>query len=220
MATGHPLPSDPPIDRETPAGHVGMHAHPPPGSGEIAPDPALPTDPTEGRGRAKGHSQPVPYAWVAILTRSANARLSLCGTVRQLDAPSMTMGISSIPIGGPSASTGSALADATTRTTLSDTSAQAAGPLNTGPNNVLSRSLHNLLIRRNAALTPYIPDHWHSELLASGLLARYPMIPSSLVYGFEAGIPRILQTFAPPNHPSLTLLTTPIPYPSIFDVVD
>jgi len=65
-----------------------------------------------------------------------------------------------------------------------------------------SAHLHSLLIRRNAALTPYIPNHWHSELLASGLLARYPTIPVSLIYGFEAGIPRILQTFAPPNHPS------------------
>jgi hypothetical protein len=29
------------------------------------------------------------------------------------------------------------------------------------------------------------------------------MIPRSLVYGFEAGIPHISQTFIPPNHPSL-----------------
>ena len=110
-------------------------------------------------------------------------------------------GISSIPTEGPSASTGSALVDATTRITLSNTSAQAVGLPDMEPNNVLSC---NLLICRNAALTPYIPDHWHSGLLASGLLACYPMIPTSLVYGFEAGIPRILQTFTPPNHPSLS----------------
>ena len=112
------------------------------------------------------------------------------------------MGNSPTLTGGPSASTGSAPVDATTKITLSDTSAQAVDLPNTGPNSALSRNLRSLLIRRNAALTPYIPDHWHSELLASGLLAHYPMIPTSLGYGFEAGIPRILQTFTPPNHPS------------------
>ena len=72
--------------------------------------------------------------------------------------------------------------------TLSNTNAQAAGPPDMGPNTALSCSL---LICRNAALTPYIPDHQHSELLASGLLACFPMIPHSLVYSFEAGIPHI-----------------------------
>ena len=68
-----------------------------------------------------------------------------------------------------------------------------------------SALVHNLLIRRNAALMPYIPDHWHSELLAASLLAHYPTIPRSLIYGFEAGILYISQTFTPPNH--LSLLT-------------
>jgi hypothetical protein len=83
--------------------------------------------------------------------------------------------------------------------TPSAMSAPGVDPPGTAPSTAL---LRKLLIRRNAALTPYIPDHRHSELLAFGLLARYPMIPSSLVYGFEAGIPRISQTFTPPNHPS------------------
>ncbi|KAM6502788.1 hypothetical protein JOM56_002765 [Amanita muscaria] len=63
--------------------------------------------------------------------------------------------------GGPSALTGSALVDATTGITLSGMNAQAVALPNTGPNNALSHNLHNLLIRRNAALTPYIPDHWY-----------------------------------------------------------
>lgn len=102
--------------------------------------------------------------------------------------------------GNLSVSTGSALKDVLTMTTLSGMNALAVGLPDVEPNVAL---LHNLLICRNAALTPYIPSHWHSELLTSGLLACYPMIPRSLVYGFEAGIPHISQTFIPPNHPSL-----------------
>jgi hypothetical protein len=102
--------------------------------------------------------------------------------------------------GNLSVSTGGALKDVLATTTPSSMNAPAVGLPDMEPNIALS---HNLLICRNAALTLYIPSHWHSELLTSGLLARYPMIPRSLVYGFEAGIPHISQTFIPPNHPSL-----------------
>lgn len=110
------------------------------------------------------------------------------------------MDSSSTPTGSSSASTGSAWEGAPTTTTPSGTSALVVGLRDMERKSALA---HNLLIRRNAALTPYIPDHWHSELLAAGLLARYPTIPRSLIYGFEAGIPYISQTFTPPNHPSL-----------------
>ncbi|KAF8624454.1 hypothetical protein AX15_005866 [Amanita polypyramis BW_CC] len=135
-----------------------------------------------------------------IPTKSASVEPSPYGMVRnQLDAAKTTKANSLIPTGGPSASTGSAPQVVTAAATPNNISAQAVGPLSMEPNGAL---WHNLLTRRNKALTPYTPGHWHSELITSGLLARYPTIPTSLVYGFEAGIPRILQTFIPPNHPS------------------
>jgi len=58
--------------------------------------------------------------------------------------------------------------------------------------------------RRKKALTPYIVENWEQDLLATGLIHRYPSIPSSLSSGFDAGIPSLSQTYTPANHPSTT----------------
>ncbi|KAK2460459.1 hypothetical protein APHAL10511_007506 [Amanita phalloides] len=108
---------------------------------------------------------------------------------------------SSIHTGNQSAWTGSTPEAVAERTTWKAMSAQGVVHPGTEPSNALS---HRLLTCRNEAVTPYIPDLWYKDLLESGLLACYPTIPNSLVYGFEAGIPCIEQTFTPPNHPSLS----------------
>lgn len=66
----------------------------------------------------------------------------------------------------------------------------------------IARSL-SLAQRRNEAVTPYLHDNWYQLLVSTGLISRYPIIPHSLIYGFDAGICTISQTFTPPNHPSL-----------------
>jgi hypothetical protein len=64
--------------------------------------------------------------------------------------------------------------------------------------------LRNALeLRRSQALTPYRVEAWESFLYISNLSAKYPTLISSLLKGFDAGIPPILSTYAPPNSPSL-----------------
>ena len=63
--------------------------------------------------------------------------------------------------------------------------------------------LRNALeLRKKQALTPYKVEAWESLLRASNLLAKYPTLISSLLQGFDAGIPLILSTYTPPNSPS------------------
>jgi hypothetical protein len=61
-----------------------------------------------------------------------------------------------------------------------------------------------LKCRRLNAASPYKPDAWRKHLLEADLQFRYPNIPHNLHFGFDAGIPPILQTFTPPNQPSIT----------------
>ena len=58
-------------------------------------------------------------------------------------------------------------------------------------------------LRRNQALTPYKVEAWEHFLLLSNLSVKYPTLVTSLRRGFDAGIPPILSTYAPPNSPSL-----------------
>jgi len=51
--------------------------------------------------------------------------------------------------------------------------------------------------------SPYKPDTWKRLLETSGLISRYPNLPHQLQYGFNGGIPIILETFTPPNKPSI-----------------
>jgi len=57
--------------------------------------------------------------------------------------------------------------------------------------------------RKSEALTPYIPSAWQDALTESGLISRYPTLPLSIRNGFNAGIQPIVNTYAPPNHPSI-----------------
>jgi len=56
--------------------------------------------------------------------------------------------------------------------------------------------LHNPEFRIS---TPYQPDKWHDLLQIHSLLDKYAHIPSSLQYGFNAGIKYIAHMFIPHN---------------------
>jgi hypothetical protein len=162
-----------------------MPARPPLGPREITPARSPLTGPTPDRKRERSPSPPAQSAWEDIPTESASANPPPYGMGRRHGAPRKITDNLPTLTGNLSVSTGSALKDVLATTTPSGMNAPAVGLPDMEPNVALS---HNLLICRNAALMPYIPSHWHSELLTSGLLARYPMIPRSLVYGFEAGV--------------------------------
>ena len=53
--------------------------------------------------------------------------------------------------------------------------------------------------------TPLVAEEWRSALETAGILERYPRIPDFVTYGADAGIQPIRSTFAPPNHPSISL---------------
>ena len=51
--------------------------------------------------------------------------------------------------------------------------------------------------------TPLIAIQWHHALLSSGLLSRFPDVPTGLASGFKTGVSSILlDTFIPNNHKS------------------
>ena len=51
--------------------------------------------------------------------------------------------------------------------------------------------------------TPLVAEEWRTALEGAGILIKYPSIPHFLKYGADAGIGKLLSTFAPPNHPSI-----------------
>lgn len=64
-------------------------------------------------------------------------------------------------------------------------------------------------LRRRRALTPLRAEMWEDWLHRSGLIEKYPEIPSGLRLGFRIGIPPILHTNVPPNSPSLLANAAP-----------
>ena len=52
--------------------------------------------------------------------------------------------------------------------------------------------------------TPLVAEEWRRALETAGILRRYPQIPDFLTYGADAGIGKIIVTFTPPNHPSIS----------------
>jgi hypothetical protein len=66
---------------------------------------------------------------------------------------------------------------------------------------------HVLEPKRREATTPYRHHAWQVELSRLGLLPKYPSIIKGLRFGFDLGIPPILSTYTPPNHPSILQLS-------------
>ena len=81
-----------------------------------------------------------------------------------------------------------------------DTGVPAAESLTMGPRHALEH-------RRLNPLTPYRKEVWAEQLAKLGLEGRYPCLVQGLAEGFNLGIPRIRNTYIPPNHPSLIPLT-------------
>jgi hypothetical protein len=107
-----------------------------------------------------------------------------------------------------SAPTGNDLQVAPLQVTTIDTNAQVAERRATE----LRAALEH---RKAQALTPLKWDEWLRLLSATGLLCKYPHIPTSLRYGFDAGIRPLTTTFAPPNNNTLLAL------PHVFtDIID
>ena len=107
-----------------------------------------------------------------------------------------------------SASTGSFQKAADRPATWIGTDAPAAGRPIMGPKDALEQ-------RSLEPLTPYAKEAWAELLSECKLVGRYPLLVQSLASGFDLGIPRIVQTYIPPNHPSAASL--PDVYSSIID---
>jgi len=97
-----------------------------------------------------------------------------------------------------SASTGRSRVDACPLATFTNAPDAEAKP--TERANVLE-------LRKSKALTPYHADAWEAHLHAADLDGKYPQLVFQLRYGFQAGIPKILNTFSPPNDHSLHVYT-------------
>ena len=76
------------------------------------------------------------------------------------------------------------------------TSAQGVVPRNTVLKSVLAA-------RALKPHTPYIADAWEGALARAGLGSRYPLLVEGIRHGFRAGVPKITQTFCPPNRDSI-----------------
>ena len=126
------------------------------------------------------------------------------GMVRPSNALETIETNSSIHAAKSCAWTGNACQGANVLITLSDMSARSADPPSTECKLAPS---HSLALCRNEACTPYIPWAWHQHLVDSGLTSRYPAISFDLIYGFNAGISPVSQTYAPPNNASMYLRT-------------
>ena len=64
---------------------------------------------------------------------------------------------------------------------------------------------HALELRKLQPQTPYKADAWEFELLRTGLVVRFPSIPSGLRQGFSVGYPTPSRVQTPPNSTSLAV---------------
>ena len=99
----------------------------------------------------------------------------------------------------PSASIGRCHEAVPPQTTPIGTGAQDVGRQVTELKRVLEQRGRN-------PLTPYCWEAWEAELSRHGLQHRYPRLVQGLKDGFDLGIPRILNSYTPPNHRSISTL--------------
>jgi hypothetical protein len=71
-------------------------------------------------------------------------------------------------------------------------------------------ALRNAL-KRSLTATPYKVTAWRDFIAQVGLASRYPNFVEGLTLGFRAFMPPLVQTFTPPNHPSVQQ------YKAVFD---
>jgi hypothetical protein len=117
--------------------------------------------------------QPAPSALAAIPTTSQNAQRAPSGMDQILDARGTNKIGSSTQRASSSAPTGNDLQVAPRRATTIDTNAQVAEKRRTALRVALEH-------RKGQALTPLRWREWSRLLSATGLLCKYPHIPTSL----------------------------------------
>ena len=138
-------------------------------------------------------------ASVATITPSQNATTQSCGTVHQALPKRTSKGTWSQQMALRCVSTGRSRRDAGPPVISIGTYAQAAGETIMG----LKRALEQ---RGHEPLTLYHKEAWAEQLSSLGLQEKYPHLVQGLAEGFDLGIPPILCTYAPPNHPSVHAL--------------
>jgi hypothetical protein len=153
-----------------------------------------------GQAQARESHPLAPYAWEGTVTKSTNARQAPCGVAKRPIAGGTNRDASSTQVEMLSVPTGNARSVAPVRGLGTVTNAQG-----------VERTITELKIalehRRNRALTPYHHETWHRLLTKHQLLEKYPFIPRSLQFGFDAGISPINSTFTPDNSPTLYVHT-------------
>ena len=128
--------------------------------------------------------------------RSTSVSQGPCGVAKRLVAAETTRDVSSIQMECSFVPTGNAPLAAPVLEQVTTTNVEVAGK-------TITELRHALEARKNKAFTPYQPETWHRLLTKHHLLSKYPFLPHSLQYGFDARIPTIYSTFTPDNSPTI-----------------
>ena len=144
-------------------------------------------------------SQPAPSAWGNIDMSSPNAIVPLSGTAALAYPNATNKDASSTPKVQLSVEIGKNPEVVPVPITITNTNAQDVVTIPMEPSSAL-------LLRKLRAHSPLIHEAWERLLREYNLLDKYPLIPNSILVGFNAGIPTITRTYAPPNHVSVRLL--------------
>ena len=199
----HPLGQGRRGDATAPVHPQSEGAHPP--TAKQTPNPETAQSHPEGTSRSffeQAQTRVAKSAWpasVATSTRSENAMDANCGTVHLGRSESRDKESCWAKTETQSATTGSFPKAAHTPVTPNDTNAPGVEGRLMGLKRALER-------RRLEPLSPYKLNAWSAELSRLALLPRYPAILDGFRFGFRLGVPRIHDTYAPPNHPSVTNL--------------
>ena len=148
------------------------------------------------------------FASVATSTPSQDATTPSCGMDQQVERAKTSKDGWSQQMASRSASIGSSQKGAGPPAMWIDTGAQAVGSPTTGLKDAIGQ-------RSLRPLTPYAKEAWAELLAECELVGRYPLLVQSIASGFDVGIPHIVHTYIPPNHPSVTSL--PDVYNSVVD---
>jgi len=167
-------------------------------------DPHLATGSNNPREQQVQHpaslSQHARYVLAGTLIESANVPPQRHGMVSECDARGTWRSNWSTPPTMSYAWTGSNQTAAHAKTTLPSMNALGVEPSLMAPK---TAPLLSLAQHRNEAVMPYLHHSRQELLVSSGIISCYPNIPHSLIYGFDAGIHTVSQTFIPPNHSSI-----------------
>jgi len=146
--------------------------------------------------RAQGRtsvSPPAPSVSAEHRTTSESARRQGDGMESPLSTAETQTSASSTVEATPYVQIGNDLQDVRAQDII--TSVPAAETQITAPKNAHSHSLK--------ITTPLRHEEWSQLLAKHLLLPKYPNIPQYIQHGADAGIPRITQTYTPPNCPSI-----------------